>query len=121
MAVQAVRDLDILRRSLTGRKRWANDRQRQAILVIANERRYLSILKSLGAAHWVAQCWRWKTGAKRVRTRIQTRVLEGQMGYCFRTFFHTVLLVSLKLLGVFVLVRNALDALVIMVFIPGTL
>ena len=43
------------------------------------------------------------------------------MGCCFRTFFHTVLLVSLKLLGVFVLVRNALDAFVIMVFIPGTL
>jgi hypothetical protein len=76
MAVQAVRDLDILRRGLTGRKRWANARQCQAILVIANERRYLRILKSLGAAHWVAQCWRWKTGAERVRTRIQTRVLE---------------------------------------------
>lgn len=93
-----------------------------AILVIADEKLYLRILKSLGAAHWVAQCWRWKTGARHGQRRTQTAVWsERRIGLCYRTFFNTVFLASLELLGVFMLVGNALNALFIVVFVAGAL
>ena len=51
---------------------------------------YLSCFQSLGAAHWVAQCWRWKTrleGGRSVKLLLRRKMVKleersrDRMGY----------------------------------------
>jgi hypothetical protein len=91
---------------------------------------YFSCLNSLGAAHWVAQCWRWKTvvgiklafafsqQARRVCWPCREREEKPSRREVLarHTFFDAVFLGTL-VIGILLLLCDAFHALVEMVFV----
>lgn len=44
---------------------------------------YFSCLQSLGAAHWVAQCWKWKTVKAKKKRQILVLFSQRKCKFCY--------------------------------------
>lgn len=80
---------------------------------------YFSCLNSLGAAHCVAQCWRWKTAAVSVPILTATTAAATAI-WTERTFFDAVLLGAL-VVGIICLRGDTFNTLVEMMLVARTL